>query len=61
MAELAFAVQAKPVKITNVPAWLMCFGVRVVRFFNRHQGELIAFLATMATRHGGSGDRPTFT
>jgi len=49
VAELAFATQAKPLKVTRVPAWLMWSVVRLVRLFNRHQGELLAFFTTMAT------------
>jgi uncharacterized protein YbjT (DUF2867 family) len=49
VAELAFATLAKPPKITCVPAWLMWSVVRLVRLFNRHQGELLAFFTTMAT------------
>jgi uncharacterized protein YbjT (DUF2867 family) len=49
VAELAFATLAKPPKITRVPAWLMWSVVRLVRLFNQHQGELLAFFTTMAT------------
>jgi len=49
VAELAFAIQARPPKVTRIPAWLMWSVVRLVRLFNRHQGELLAFFATMAT------------
>jgi uncharacterized protein YbjT (DUF2867 family) len=48
-AELAFAIQARPPKVTRIPAWLMGSVVRLVRLFNRHQGELLAFFLTMAT------------
>jgi uncharacterized protein YbjT (DUF2867 family) len=49
VAELAFAIQARPPKVTRIPAWLMGSVVRLVRLFNRHQGELLAFFTTMAT------------
>jgi len=39
----------RPVKISHVPSWLMWSFVRLVRLFNRHQGELLAFFTTMAT------------
>ena len=46
---LAFEILGKPAKTSRVPAWLMWSVVRMVRFFNRHQGELLAFFTTMAT------------
>jgi uncharacterized protein YbjT (DUF2867 family) len=49
VAELAFEVQGRPAKITLIPEWLMWPVVRLVRLFNRHQGELLAFFTTMAT------------
>lgn len=49
MAELAFEACRRPSRITRIPGWLMGLVVRVVRLFNRHQGELMAFFATMAT------------
>jgi len=48
-AELAFEVLERPVKISRVPPWVMWAVVRMVRYFNRHQGELLAFFTTMAT------------
>lgn len=48
VATLAFDVLGLPVKITHVPEWLMSSVVRLVRTFNRHQGELMAFLTNMA-------------
>lgn len=48
-AELAFEVHSQPAKVTRIPEWLMWPLVRGVRFFNRHQGELLAFFTTMAT------------
>ena len=49
MAKLAFKVQGLPAKVTRLPGWLMWSVVRLVRLFNRHQGELLAFFTTMAT------------
>lgn len=49
VATLAFQVLGQPVKITHVPEWAMGSAVRLVRIFNRHQGELVAFFTTMAT------------
>jgi uncharacterized protein YbjT (DUF2867 family) len=49
VATLAFRVLEKPAKISHVPEWLTWAVVRLVRLFNRHQGELLAFLTTMAT------------
>ena len=48
-AQLAFPAVDRPVRISHVPAWLMWSVVRVVRIFNRHQGELLAFFTTMST------------
>jgi uncharacterized protein YbjT (DUF2867 family) len=49
VAALAFEVLGRPPKITRIPEWLMWSVVRLVRLFNRHQGELLAFFTTMAT------------
>ena len=49
VAKLAFEVLGRPEKVTCIPAWLMWPVVRLVRLFNRHQGELLAFFTTMAT------------
>ncbi len=49
VSKLAFKVLGRPVKITRLPEWLMWLLVRLVRLFNRHQGELLAFYTTMAT------------
>jgi len=49
VAGLAFDALGKPAKVTRSPEWLMWWVVRLVRLFNRHQGELLAFFATMAT------------
>ncbi|MCP3961087.1 MAG: SDR family oxidoreductase [bacterium] len=48
-AALAFEVLGRPARITRVPEWLMWPMVRLVRLFDRHQGELLAFFTTMAT------------
>ena len=49
MAQLAFEVLDQPARVTCIPVWLMRLAVRLVRLFNRHQGELLAFFTTMAT------------
>jgi len=49
VARLAFEVLGQPSRVTRVPEWLMWPVVRLVRLFNRHQGELLAFFITMAT------------
>ena len=49
VAKLAFEVLDRPAKITRVPEWLTWPVVRLVRLFNRHRGELLAFFTTMAT------------
>jgi uncharacterized protein YbjT (DUF2867 family) len=49
VATLAFAVLGRPAKVTCIPEWLMWSVVRLMRIFNRHQSELLAFFATMAT------------
>jgi len=48
-AALAFEVLGRPAKVTRIPEWLMWPVVRLVRLFNRHQGDLLAFFTTMAT------------
>ena len=49
VAALAFEILEKPARISYVPEWLMWSIVRLVRLFNRHQGDLLAFFTTMAT------------
>ncbi|MGB5813661.1 MAG: NAD(P)H-binding protein [Thermoanaerobaculia bacterium] len=49
VATLAFEALGRPARVTHVPEWLMWLVVRLVRIFNRHQGELLAFFTTMAT------------
>jgi uncharacterized protein YbjT (DUF2867 family) len=48
-AALAFLALDRPAKVSAVPEWLMWPLVRLVRLFNRHKGELLAFFLTMAT------------
>jgi uncharacterized protein YbjT (DUF2867 family) len=50
IAELAFASQNKPARITSVPAWVMSFVIFLTRLFSRHSAELLAFFTAMATR-----------
>ena len=49
VAAIAFRSLDRPAKISRVPSWLMWSVVRLVRLFNRHQGELLAFFTTMST------------
>ncbi|MFC1871759.1 hypothetical protein ACFLYF_05120 [Chloroflexota bacterium] len=49
IAKLALEAQEKRVKINAVPAWLMRFIIAVTKIFNKHQGELLAFLTTAMT------------
>lgn len=49
VAALTFEVLGRPAKIFHIPASLTWTAVRLVRLFNRHQGELLAFFTTMAT------------
>jgi uncharacterized protein YbjT (DUF2867 family) len=46
IAELAFRVQGKPVKISSMPMFFVKPLIWLTRLFNRHQGELLAFMAT---------------
>ncbi len=50
IGELAFASLGTPVKILAIPAWVMKTGVFFLKLFNRHKGELLAFMLTMGTR-----------
>jgi uncharacterized protein YbjT (DUF2867 family) len=50
IAELTFAAQNKPARITSVPVWIMSSVIFVTRLFSRHSAELLAFFTTMATR-----------
>lgn len=49
IAALAFRLLGRPVTVTSIPEGLVWPIIRLVRLFNRHQGELLAFFATMAT------------
>jgi uncharacterized protein YbjT (DUF2867 family) len=49
VADLAFEVLDEPAKVSRVPEWLMWSVVRLVKLFNRRQGDLLAFFTTMAT------------
>lgn len=49
IAELAFHSSGRKTCIASVPIWLMKSLVVVTRFFNRHQGELLAFFTTAMT------------
>ncbi len=52
IARLALEVQGKRVRITSVPVWLMRLIIAATRIFNKHQGELLAFLTTAMTSEG---------
>ena len=60
-AALAFEVLGRPAKVTHIPEWLMLSVVRLVRLFNRHQGELLAFFTTMATTDVVAPSTGTYT
>jgi uncharacterized protein YbjT (DUF2867 family) len=49
VAALAFAILGKQATVSRVPSWVMWSVVRLVKLFNRHQGDLLAFFTTMAT------------
>ena len=49
IAELAFEAVKKPVRITVVPVWMMKSLVWLTRLYSSHQGELLAFFATVTT------------
>jgi uncharacterized protein YbjT (DUF2867 family) len=48
-AKLAFRALGRPARITRVPQWLVWTAVRLMRLYSRHQSDLLAFFATMAT------------
>jgi uncharacterized protein YbjT (DUF2867 family) len=50
VAALAFDAVGRRARVTRIPGWLMWWVVRLARLFNRHQGELLAFFTTMATK-----------
>lgn len=49
IAELALEIQGKPRKISSIPVWMMNCIICTTKLFNRHQGELLAFLTTAGT------------
>lgn len=49
IAELAFRVQGKPVRISSLPVFAMRLVSSAIRVFSRHQGELLAFMTTAMT------------
>ena len=49
VAAFAFDAVGKRAMVSRIPEWLMWRTVRLVRLFNPHQGELLAFFTTMAT------------
>jgi uncharacterized protein YbjT (DUF2867 family) len=49
IAELALETQGKPIKISSIPVWMMNLIIGTTKLFNRHQGELLAFLTTAGT------------
>jgi uncharacterized protein YbjT (DUF2867 family) len=61
IAALAFEILDKPAKVSRVPGWLMWSVVRLVKLFNRHQGDLLAFFTTMATTEVVAPRRGTHT
>jgi uncharacterized protein YbjT (DUF2867 family) len=46
IAQLAFEALGKPPKISSIPVWLMRLLASTAKVFNRHEGELLAFLTT---------------
>jgi len=61
VAALAFNILQKPANISHVPSWLMWTVVRLVKLFNRHQGDLLAFFTTMSTTDVVAPHRGTHT
>jgi uncharacterized protein YbjT (DUF2867 family) len=49
IASLALTAAGKTERITSVPVWVMRTFVSLTRFFNRHQGELMAFFTEAMT------------
>ncbi len=49
IARLALQAVGKPGRITSVPIWMMQGFASVTRIFNRHQGELLAFMTEAMT------------
>ena len=50
IADLAFSILEKPVKITRIPVWMADAAVKAMRLFDRHAADLFDFFAT-AGRH----------
>jgi uncharacterized protein YbjT (DUF2867 family) len=46
IAELSLRIAGRASRISSVPLWMMKAGVSLTKLFNRHQGELLAFLTT---------------
>ncbi len=60
IARLAFRAIGRPERITSVPVWAMRAVVVLVRVFNRHQGDLMAFFTEAMTADAvapGTGSR----
>jgi hypothetical protein len=49
VAALAFGVLGSRTRVTHIPEWVIKAVVPLVRLFNWHQGELLAFFTTVAT------------
>jgi uncharacterized protein YbjT (DUF2867 family) len=49
IAQLALRVQGKPTRISSLPKFIVKSIIFVTRVLNRHQGELLAFMATAMT------------
>jgi uncharacterized protein YbjT (DUF2867 family) len=49
IAELALTAAGKKIRITSVPLFVIRFSVALLRLLSRHNGELLAFFATMMT------------
>ena len=49
IAQLAFRVQGKSIEISSLPMFIVRPIISVTRAFNRHQGELLAFMSTAMT------------
>ena len=49
IAGLAFQSLGQPVRIITIPVWVMKSVNAVVKIFNKHQGELLAFFTTAMT------------
>lgn len=54
IARLALSAAGKPERITSVPVWIMRGVVSLTRIFNRHQGELLAFMTEALTGEVGA-------